>query len=97
MAQRVDLLIEVDTTLDGSGDYTSPWVETAYVDTVRVGAVGGENFRYVEQSIDGTNVFFQTGIGGGLTEVPLVARYVRLAVDGGTPSAVFRASVRVVK
>lgn len=94
MARRVDLLVEADTTLDGSGTYASDWIDTSGVYTVRVVSnLPGET--YVVQSADQTNALASTLANG--VDVPITARYLRVEV--GAPSqanADYRVTIRSV-
>lgn len=95
MAKRADLLAEIDTTLDGSGDYTGEWLDSAGVNLARVLYAAAGTQALVQESSDQTNVL-STPVPTGYGEVPLTARYFRLAVDGGTANAAFRAMIRAV-
>lgn len=96
MAKRADLLAEVDTTLDGSGDYTGEWLDSAGVDTIRVLHLIAGTQAIIQESSDQSSVL-STPVPSGYGEVPLTARYFRLAVDGGTANATFRATIRKVR
>jgi len=92
MANRSDLPVEVDTTLDGSGVYVGAWIDSAGIFRVRCvvqGAIAG-----VDESSDQTNVLRSVTLADG-DEVALTTRYFRL-VGSGSASATFRAALRVV-
>lgn len=93
MARRTDLLVEVDTTLDGTGRYVGDWVDTAGVLTIRVFTTQGSSLL-IEQSADQVQILADT-LGVDL-EFDLTMRYFRIAVDGGTPNAAFRGTVRAI-
>ncbi|HEY2086258.1 MAG TPA: hypothetical protein VGH54_09565 [Mycobacterium sp.] len=103
MSQRVDLLSEVDTTLDGSGGYIGPWIDSAGVDKIRVTfRCASAGVLYVDHSSDQTNVLYEgleAVLGssiGGLSEQPLGARYFRVRADGDTANASLRLAVRAL-
>ena len=103
MPQRADLLSEVDTTLDGSGDYTGPWIDTAGVDKIRVVYRStSAGVLYIDQSSDQSFVLYeglQAPLGssvGGLSELILGARYFRVRADGDMAGVAFHCSVRAI-
>lgn len=96
MANRADL-IEVNTTLSGSGTYAGDWLDSAGVLRARLlfqfsGQVGTVT---LEQSSDQTNVI-ATDTWTNDTERSLTARYFRITANGGAASAAFRAVIRTV-
>jgi hypothetical protein len=95
MAQRADLLAEIDTTLDGSGDYTGDWIDSSEIYSVRVLYSGVGTQALIQESANQTNVL-STSLPVGFGEVPITARYFRFAVDGGSANATLRATVRTV-
>jgi type 1 fimbria pilin len=102
-APRADLLLEVDTTLDGSGEYIGDWIDTGGVLTALVTFQSNSSTGIfeVQQSMDQSFVFFDgngpnLGGGGSSQEYPLRARYFRIKASGGTASATLRACVRAI-
>jgi type 1 fimbria pilin len=100
MAQRADLLAELDITLDGSGDYTGPWLDSAGVLLLRV-VNTGSGVR-IEESNDQTNLvqintieIAGEGLPYGQEEIPITARYFRVR-GYGEANAALHAAVRVV-
>lgn len=100
MAQRTDLVAEIDTTLDGSGDYTGPWIDSAGIFRLRV-ANTGSGVR-IEESNDQTNTVqvntvevSSEGLPYAQEEISITARYFRVR-GYGDPNAALHASVRVV-
>lgn len=96
MARRGDLLVEVNSTLDGSGDYTGDWIDSSGIFTIRVLATTAGVNPGIQQTADQVYIFSDT-LGAGYQEYPITARYFRLYMDGGTPNAAFRAIVRAVE
>lgn len=107
MAPRADLLGEVDTTLDGSGNYTGPWIDTGGILKVRIAWQSNmaptAGVVKVEESSDQANVIRVqfTGSGGDSGEgqrvdVDLGARYFRFKISGGTANATLRLSLRSI-
>lgn len=99
MAQRTDLVAEIETTLDGSGDYTGPWIDSAGIFKVRVVNVGS-GIR-IEQSNDQTNAVQISTVDVGVEgpyrheEIAITARYFRVR-GYGDANAPLHAAVRVV-
>ena len=104
MTTRRDLFLELETQLDGNGDYDSAWVETASVFNIDVVVTNiGNGQVYVEEaytadSSDDTYLHILGAASGGKLKgsVNIASRYFRVKIDGGTASNTFRASVRAV-
>ena len=100
MAQRSDILLEVDTTLDGSGNYTGPWIEAAEIHTVVAvwtdGIGGSSGYPKFNLSADSSNVIRSLESISPFTEYKIPARYFRFQVSGGTANAVLRLSIKAV-
>lgn len=96
MTQRVDLLAEIDTTLDAAGDYTGDWIDSGGVNTIRVlySAIGTQGL--IQESADQVSAL-SSPVPAGYGELPLTARYFRFTVDGGTANAALRATIRAVE
>lgn len=97
MADRTgELLLEVDTTLDGNGDYVGPWIDASGVLKGRV-IYNSTEGAGVEQSNDATNVFGGVGVASG-TEFPVTARYIRFVLDApsGQANAPFRLAIKAI-
>lgn len=105
MAQRADLLSEVDTALDGSGNYTGPWIDTGGVEQVRVtwqaNMSPSAGVVTVEESSDQSAIVCVPFVGSGgdsgegqRTDVPLGARYFRFKIAGATASTPLRLAIR---
>lgn len=100
MAQRNDLITELDTNLDGSGDYTGPWIDSASVYRVRV-VNTGSGLRIEESNNQADTVSLHTvgisaeGLPYAAEEIPITARYFRVR-GYGDPNAPLHAVVRVV-
>lgn len=96
--QRTDLPVEVSVTLDASGNYQSPWVDSGEVHSVRfVYSFSGTPAPTVEieQSMDGTTVTASGASSSSDGQQFIAARYFRISAYGGGANAAFRASVRV--
>lgn len=91
---REDLLIEVDTTLDGSGNYASDWLDSAEIHSVRLvfGFASGSGSVYVSPSNDTTYSFPTLAVSSG-SEVAIASRYFQV-VATGTASTAFHLAVR---
>jgi hypothetical protein len=106
LGERDDIMLEESDVLDGSGNYTSPWVETSGVGNyVRVAAWfnGGYPTTQLEQGVYSSSgspervALHEVGTENPAHgEVPIVARYLRLVITGGTESGAYRASIRKV-
>lgn len=100
MAQRPDILFEVDTTLDGSGNYIGPWIEAAEVHTVVAilseGLGGASGYPKLHLSSDSTNVIRSIENFGSLTEYKIPARYFRFQTSAGNANAVLRLSIKAL-
>lgn len=98
MANRSDLLSEVDTTIDANGDYIGPWIDSGQVQTVRVIYTDLGIAPAIEESADQANVIRGIGLTNG-ANVNITARYFRLKVDGssGYAGQAFRAVIRVAE
>lgn len=104
MAARSDLLLEVNTTLDGSGAYTSDWFDSGDVEAVTVvWYFGGSSIPGVglDEGLDGTAALWEASFpqsaghyGSGTLAV--AARFFRLSVAGGQSGTAFAASLRAV-
>ena len=95
MAARSDLLVEADTILDGSGHYEGDWLDSGGVTRVAVIAVSsgsGPDLR-LDQGADGSTADWSPSFPAS-GELPVVGRYFRLRVAGGTPNATFVATLR---
>lgn len=95
MAHRMDLLAEINTTLDSSGDYTGDWIDSAGIDTVRIAYSSAGARGLIQESTDQVEIR-SAELPVGYGEMPITLRYFRFAVDGGTPNAALRATLRVV-
>jgi|SRR5882757_150189 len=95
MTARRDLLLEVDTTLDGSGNYNSPWIDSAGTDRIVAVWTDGISGVKINFSLD-TEEFLYTIDAARLTEYVVPARYFNLRVIAGGNNAAFRASVRAL-
>lgn len=85
--RRADLLAEIDTTLDGSGVYEGPWIDTGGVYDVRVCADTAAPL-YLEESQDGSTKVPGIGALSSLrSEVGLTNRFFRVAVRGSSANA----------
>lgn len=98
MAARRDLVLEVDTTLDGSGTYTSAWLDSSDIFDVRAliffsGSPAPTSA--LEESNDQTNSYSGNTLTSG-TSAPVTGRYFRLHVTGGGAGATYRAVVRTI-
>lgn len=104
---RSDIAVEVDELLDGSGNYTGPWLETVDIFTVRVTCRfnGGSPTVVLEEGIFTTNDSIPKVLRSntipisslhGFAGVDLSCRYFRLVVSGGSADNLFQACVRVV-
>jgi hypothetical protein len=93
MAQRSDLLAEVDTTFDGGGNYTGDWFDSGQIYTIRVIRSGGSSTTF-EESIDQTHIVNSGTVTPGANQA-VTARYFRITASG-TPAAAYRAVIRVV-
>lgn len=96
---RSDLLVEIDTTFDASGNYTGPWMDSTGILSVRgvysfSGSSGPQVF--IEESSDASVVLGGGGSIYGGAVVPLSARYFRVAGTGADAGATLRASIRRV-
>lgn len=96
MAQRADLLAEISTTLDGSGNFAGTWIDSGGVKNVRVIHSSVGVTPQIDESSDQSVILGNTTVSGGYAEAPLTARYFRLTVSGGTANATFRAVLRAV-
>lgn len=95
MAVRRDLVLEVDTTLDGSGNYASDWLDSSAIYDVRVlhwFSGSPSPTVQIDESSDQTHILTSTVLGA---DASLTARYFRLSANGGGVGATFRAAVRV--
>lgn len=93
LSARIDLPLEVDTTLDASGKYASPWIDSTGTRSLRAIYVGPATVE-IEYSLDGSTVLTPDSWNPGV-EKSVSARYWR-ATASGTPNGVFRMSVRVM-
>lgn len=100
MATRFDLVAELDTTLDGSGDYTGPWIDSSNIYKIRIVNVGSG--MRIEESNNQTDIVQVNTVGipdEGLPynaeEVLITSRYFRIR-GYGDPNAPIHASVRIV-
>lgn len=102
LAPRADLPVELDTTLDGSGNYIGEWIDTAGMLKVRAtwqSPTSSGTFQ-IEQSMDQSFIFFEgpgsTTLDGTSQEYPLFARYFRVKAINGTPNGTLRVCVRAI-
>lgn len=104
---RVDLPVEVDVLLNGSGAYTGPWLETVDIFNVRVSCLfnGGSPTVTVEEGIYTANdntpkVIRSQNVPvsslAAYAALSLSARYFRLTVTGGSADNLFQATIRSV-
>jgi hypothetical protein len=95
MARRGDLLVEVNTTLDGSGNYTGDWIDSSGIERIRVLSTTASVFPQIQQTADQVYIFQDT-LASGSEEYAITGRYFRLAMVSGTANATYRAIVRAV-
>ena len=108
-SRRNDILLEENTILDGSGAYTSPWVETSGIEMIRVAAMfnGGTPTVKIQEGVYGSGSNDPSGgivrnqdvvVSGnpGYAELAITARYFRLLITGGTSNGSYRATIRKV-
>lgn len=100
MAQRTDLIAEIDTTLDGSGDYTGSWLDSGGIFLIRV-VNTGSGVR-IEESNNQTDVVqvntsevAAEGLPWAQEEMSLTARYFRVR-GYGDANAALHVAVRVI-
>lgn len=91
MSVRSDLIVEVDTTLDGGGLYVGDWIDSGGIQRLR-GVVQGGSLS-IDESSDQSVVLRTVALADG-DEMSVTARYFRM-VGTGSPSAAFRAVFRV--
>ncbi|MEV7264703.1 hypothetical protein AB0N38_14235 [Micromonospora aurantiaca] len=94
---RSDIVHEFTGTLNGSGAYASPWIDTAEVDAVTLlwtDLGGSPGSAEVQHSVDGTTNMRSTSVGASGQVVPLGARYFRFVFSAGPANATFHLSVR---
>ena len=100
MAQRSDILFEIDTTLDGSGNYTGPWIESSGIHTVILtfteGLGGGSGYPKFHLSADATNVIRSIESVGPGGEYKIPTRYFRFQESAGNANATFRLSIKAL-
>lgn len=99
MANRSDLLLEVDTTLDANGDYIGDWIDTGGVGSIRVVfSLPSGYYPVIQHSADASNVISSDVINPSNTIIGLAARYFRFAADlsAGNAGLTVRASIRAV-
>lgn len=97
MADRTgNLLAEVNTTLDGNGDYTGTWLDVDGVLKVRV-LYNSADAAGLQQSNDKTNVISTATVASN-GDVALTARYCRFVLDApiGQANAAFYLAMRAV-
>ncbi len=109
VAPRADLPLEVYAGLDSSGDYASPWLDSADVHAIAVACAfnGGAPSVFIQEGIYDSgnaspivvrNVPIPTATPvsdvEAAAELQLFARYYRLVITGGLASNPFRATVR---
>jgi len=100
MSQRADLIAEIDTTLDGSGDYTGSWLDSAGIFKVRVVNTGsGVKIEESNNQSDivqvNTVAIASEGLPYAQEEIALTARYFRVR-GYGDASAALHAAVRAI-
>ena len=95
MAQRADLVFEGPITLNGSGDFTGDWLDSAGIHVVAAAYTQGTAGVQLEQSTNASTLLILDSWAQG-AEKPILARYFRISVDGGTPNATVQISVRTV-
>lgn len=100
MARRIDLIAEIDTTLDGSGDYTGEWIDSCGIRTIRVANVGS-GVR-IEESNNQTDIVqvntsdvAPEGLPYNKEEITITARWLRVR-GYGSPNGPLHAAVRVI-
>lgn len=104
---RRDINFELYEVMDGSGDYTTDWLESAEIFTIRVACSfngGTPTVRVDEGQYDsgaGTPRLIRSqsvsvASGRGFAELDLTGRYFRLVVSGGLADNAFAATVRTV-
>lgn len=91
MAQRSDLVLEGPITLDGSGNYTGPWIDSAEIRSVGV-IHSGTPGSQIEFSSDASAVI-NIDTWTNFTEKPVHSRF---SVAGGTANATVKVSVRAM-
>lgn len=92
---RSDTPIEVNTTLDSSGNYTGPWIDTAGYKQLLLAHIVGTTVQ-AELSQDGANALVNSA--GAVTNGSVLSfstPYFRLKVVSGTANAVFWMSGRI--
>jgi len=103
--QRLDLVIELDELLDGSGNYTGPWLETTDIYTVHVACKfnGGsptvtiEHGIYTSHSADPKTLHYTdvpVSSTAASADVDLMSRYFRLTIAGGSADNLFQSTIR---
>ena len=103
-APRADLPIEVSSNLDSSGNYTSAWIDSADILSVRVVYYSGVRAIgiAIDESSDETNLITTPPTNpvpatySGVANFVVSARYFRLNISGGGAAAAFWASIRNV-
>jgi len=100
MAERTDILLEADTTLDGGGNYTSPWIDVSEISSVAMvwtsGVGAGSGYPRLQLSADATNVIGSIDSISSLSAYGVPSRYIRFQESGGTASATFRLSIKAI-
>lgn len=101
MGYRNDLVLELDTVADGSGQYTGVWIDTAGVPAVTVSSSLTSVTHRLELSQDGSTSYASYDISGStqipLIEYPLPARYFRVAFVSASANQAFKLTVRQAK
>jgi hypothetical protein len=108
LPHRKDLLLEAHPTLDGSGNFSTDWIDSAYVDSVRVACTfnGGSPVVQViegqydpDSSGDPRMMRTQTitvSANKAYAELPLTCRFFQFAVTGGLAENPVAVTVRGV-
>ncbi len=89
-AKRADLVIEVQDTTDGSGNWTGEWIDSGGFKNVLIGYEVGTAGVRLEFSSDGSAVLTNSGspVASG-TVIGIGTRFFRAAISGGTPNDSF--------
>jgi hypothetical protein len=106
-SRRQDIVLEFDELTNTSGAYISSWVETAYIDTVRVsvrfpsssGGVQIEEGIYASTASEPKGVRYTPITKSGqyaYDEIKLSTRYFRIIISGANSEEPVSASVRAV-
>lgn len=100
MAKRSDILFEVDTTLDGGGNYAGPWVDASEIHSVILtfteGLGGASGYPKLRLSSDTTNIIRSIENVSPNTEYLIPSRYFDFQISAGTANATLRLSIKAL-